>query len=215
MVFILAVIVIILLVSGFLSRRLPELKFWHRIVLENEFTAKQARPDMTFEEYLALEQRLFDELDTRVYQQIYPEDRQPYNRYYAESYSHPESFLRNWNRSFELVPDTIAGGVLMLHGLTDSPYSNHALAQVLYEHGYYVLGLRFPGHGTVPAALTQTSWKDWQAAANMALTHLRQNIGKQAPIYICGYSTGGSLALKMTFDAVQDHSLEVANKIFL
>ncbi len=215
MVFMLAMIVLIILFNGFRSRKLPDLKLWHRLILKSEFTVKQAHPGMIFEEYLALEQRLFDELDARIHQQINPEEYQPYNRYYTESYSFPGNFLRNWNRSFELVPETIAGGVLMLHGLTDSPYSNHALAQVLYERGYYVLGLRFPGHGTIPSALTRTSWEDWQAAARMALIHLRQNIGKHAPLYICGYSTGGSLALKMTFDAVQDHSLEMANKVFL
>ncbi len=209
------VIVIIVFIRGFGARRLPALKRWHRVVLENEFTAKQAQPNMTFRDYLALEQRLFDELETRVCQQIAPGDRQPYNRYYAESFSYPGNFLHDWNRSFELVPESIAGGVLMLHGLTDSPYSNHALAQVLYDHGYYVLGLRFPGHGTVPAALTHISWNDWLAAAKMALTHLRQHIGKQAPLYICGYSMGGSLALKLTLDALQDHSLEVASKVFL
>ena len=209
------IIATILLIRAFDARKLPALKLWHQAILENEFQTNQAFPDTSFEEYLQREDALFNELNAKVYQHTQPEDRLPYNRYYTESFSHPENFSRNWNRSFELIPETISGGVLMLHGLTDSPYSNHALAQVLYEHEYYVLGLRFPGHGTVPAALTQTSWKDWQAAANIAIKHLRDNIGEQAPLYIFGYSTGGTLALKMAFDAIQNQELEIPQKVFL
>ena len=38
-------------------------------------------------------------------------------------------------------------GVLLIHGLTDSPYSLRRVGQILYERGFYVLGLRLPGHG--------------------------------------------------------------------
>jgi len=209
-----AIVCVIILIMGFMSRRLPELKLWHRVMLQEEFRAKDAPPGMTFDDYLAVEQKVFDELNVKVYQQLSPEDQLPYNRFYNKSYSFPDNFARNWNRSFELVPASIRGGVLMLHGLTDSPYSNHALAQILYEQGYYVLGLRYPGHGTIPSGMVQCSWKDWEAAANIALEHVRKKIGNAAPLYLCGYSTGGSLALKMTFDALAEQR-KTADKVFL
>ena len=209
-----ALMFMILLIMGCLSRRLPDLKLWHRVMLQQEFRAKHASPGMTFDEYLALEQKVFDELDFQVYQHLPPEEHLPYNRFYHKSYSFPENFPRNWNRSFELTPDSIRGGVLMLHGLTDSPYSNHALAQKLYEQGYYVLGLRYPGHGTIPSGMVQCSWKDWEAAAKIALEHVRKKIGDTSPLYLCGYSTGGSLALKMTFDALAEQR-ETVEKVFL
>ncbi|GAK49133.1 hypothetical protein U14_00351 [Candidatus Moduliflexus flocculans] len=210
-----AIVCVVILMMGLMSRRLPDLKLWHRVVLQEEFRAKNAPPGMTFDDYLTREQQVFDELDAKVYQQMPPEEQLPYNRFYHKSYSFPDNFARNWNRSFELIPTSpIRGGVLMLHGLTDSPYSNHALAQVLYEHGYYVLGLRYPGHGTIPSGMMQCSWEDWEAAAKMALEHVRKKIGDARPLYLCGYSTGGSLALKMTFDALSEQR-KTADKVFL
>jgi alpha-beta hydrolase superfamily lysophospholipase len=50
--------------------------------------------------------------------------------------------------------------VLLLHGLTDSPYSMRALAELFAARGWYVVGLRLPGHGTAPAALTRVTWQD-------------------------------------------------------
>ncbi|MCP4397326.1 MAG: alpha/beta fold hydrolase [bacterium] len=205
----------ILAISGFLSRRLPNLKPWHTVQLTKEFRALDAEPDTSFEDYLKFEEAVFEELEQKVSQQLPPEERGLYNRYDRESFSYPKNFDRNWNRSFQLVPEQPRAGVLMLHGLTDSPYSMHALAEELYDAGYYVLGLRFPGHGTAPSALTTTSWKDWQAAARIALKHVRRQIGEQTPLYLCGYSTGGTLALKMTFDALESTEIEMVDKVFL
>ena len=64
------------------------------------------------------------------------------------------------------------GGVLLLHGLTDSPYSLRALALTLNAHGYRVLGLRLPGHGTAPSGLVTLKWQDMAAAARIAMAHL-------------------------------------------
>ena len=45
----------------------PDLHVWHLAELDEEFTASS--PVESFEEYLALEDRLFRQLDERVYQQ--------------------------------------------------------------------------------------------------------------------------------------------------
>lgn len=37
----------------------------------------------------------------------------------------------NINASFELIPQNIKGGVLLLHGLTDSPYMMRDLAKMI------------------------------------------------------------------------------------
>ena len=62
-----AVPVLVLLIHALQARaRLPDLQPWHRIVLNEEFAAaKPGAPD-TFEEYLALEKRLFREMQSRV-----------------------------------------------------------------------------------------------------------------------------------------------------
>ena len=43
---------------------------------------------------------------------------------------------------------------LLIHGLTDSPYSMRALAGSLHARGFEVTVLRLPGHGTLPSMMT-------------------------------------------------------------
>ena len=214
-IFLIVATAVILVISGFLSRRLSELKPWHRAQLTREFHAENARPDTSFEDYLKFEEAVFAELEEKVSSTLSANERGLYNRYDPESFSYPGNLTEDWNRSFQLMPKNPKAGVLMLHGLTDSPYSVHALAKELYKAGHYVLGLRFPGHGTAPSALTTTSWKDWQAASLIALKHVRHQIGEQKALYLCGYSTGGTMALKIALDALDSPDIEMPEKIFL
>ena len=46
--------------------------------------------------------------------------------------------------------------VLMLHGMSDSPYSLRHLAEVYRARGFVVLIPRMPGHGTAPSG---DAWK--------------------------------------------------------
>jgi alpha-beta hydrolase superfamily lysophospholipase len=62
---------------------------------------------------------------------------------------------RIWNRTFELVPEKTQGGALLLHRRTDSLYSLCRIGEILHAKGGYVLGLRLPGHGTIPGALAE------------------------------------------------------------
>ncbi len=70
------------------------------------------------------------------------------------------------NASFEFSPDgkEIQGGILLVHGLTDSQYHLKTIGHLFADNGYYVIGLRLPGHGTVPGALLDVCWEDWYSA---------------------------------------------------
>ena len=75
-----------LVAVAFLVNRLnsrPDLKIWHEAELDAEFTADS--PISTFEEYLALEARLFAQLDEKVCDRIEPEDRRLVNLYHKGS----------------------------------------------------------------------------------------------------------------------------------
>ena len=48
---------------------------------------------------------------------------------------------RDFNRTFEVTPDTVRGGALLIHGLTDGPYSMRAIAEQLRAEGFYSLAL--------------------------------------------------------------------------
>ena len=102
----------------------------------------------TIADYLKREDRIFDEVRTHVEDVLPPAAAYTANRYIRASQSSPSRLDRNYNRSY--VPETIRGGALLVHGLTDSPYSMRAIAEQLRADGYYSLALRMPGHGTVP-----------------------------------------------------------------
>jgi alpha-beta hydrolase superfamily lysophospholipase len=107
------------------------------------------------------------------------------------------------------------GAVVLLHGLTDSPYSLRHIAQRYREQGWLALAIRLPAHGTVPGALTDVAWQDWSAAARLALREARRRIGPSQPLHLVGYSNGGALAMKLALDALDDSRLPRAERIVL
>ena len=205
----------LLLVWAFESRNMPALNIWHTTRLSGEFTSDDASPQSTLQDYLEQEDRLFEELRRKIYDQVPRTAAFAFSRYRADGPQDPLHLPHNWNRSFELVPETIRGGALLLHGLTDSPYSLRRIGEILYAKGFYVLGLRLPGHGTLPGALTVVNWEDWVAASRIAARHVRQRVGPEMPFVIAGYSNGGALAVKYSLDALSDQTLPPADQLLL
>ena len=183
----------------------PALEPWHSERLKEEFTAKKAQAD-SFEEYLALEDRLFHELDETVYEQTPTGGSFELLRYSRGSAADPGRMTPNWNRSFELEADNPRGGILLLHGMSDSPYSLRALGESLNRQGYHVVGLRMPGHGSAPSGLTSLHWHDMRAALRLAVARLGQRVD-DGPIHLVGYSTGAALAVDYALDAESDPAL--------
>jgi len=190
----------------------PDLKVWHTAELDAEFTYSE--PVKNFADYLALEDRLFAQLKDQVLDQIKPEDQIVGYRFHHASLSDPNRWSPNWNRSYVLPTDTPKVGVLLLHGMSDSPYSVHTLGLRLHTEGAYVVGLRVPGHGTAPSGLLNVHWQDMAAAVKLAVQHLSEQVGEQ-PIYIVGYSNGGALALHYALSAIKDSSLPHIKKLVL
>jgi len=190
----------------------PELQVWHTAHLDEEFTTKSDVDD--FAQYLALEERLFQQLDRLVYDRVDDTDRSAVNRYVRGSKSDPSILDRNWNRSFELPSPSPTAGVLLLHGLSDSPYSLRQLGARLHESGAWVTGLRIPGHGTAPSGLVWVKWQDMAAAVRIAAKHVRERIGDK-PLYLVGYSNGGGLTVHYTLEALADPSLPLPAGIVL
>ncbi|MBK8309321.1 MAG: alpha/beta fold hydrolase [Gammaproteobacteria bacterium] len=211
----LSVLATIVLIYALQARRLPDLQPWHTQAPAGEMQAAELDAGFTLDRYLGREQDLFEETRTGLLQSIPLEQQLPGNRYWAQSPNYQWLFPRDWNRSFELRPARIEGGALLLHGLTDSPYSMRAIARALFDRGYYVLALRMPGHGTVPAALAQVTWQDWMAATRLGARAVRSQIGADAPLLMVGYSNGAALSVKHQLDALEDASLPRADRIVL
>jgi len=191
-------------------KSLPALSTWHTTILQNEFTTESSVKD--FDAYIALENRLFKELDSKIYDKVLPSEKNHINRYTKNSFSNPKRWDRAWNRSFELPVENPKMGVLLLHGISDSPYSLHAQAEYLHKRGVWVVAMRMPGHGTIPSGLIELKWQDMTAVVKIGMDRLTQKLGDK-PIHIMGYSTGAALALNYTLSALEDSTLTLPSSL--
>ena len=206
-----ALVVIIVLAVIELNSR-PDLSVWHTTVLDQEFRADSGLK--SFGEYLELEDRLFQQLDRLIYQKVKKSDRRAINRYNRGSLSDPGRWPTNWNRSFVLPVDKPKIAVLLIHGMSDSPYSLRSIGELLHDRDAFVIGMRVPGHGQAPSGLLNVEWEDMAAAVRLAMIELREK-SAGAPLYIVGYSNGGALAVQYTLDSLTDDSLKVVDGLVL
>ena len=196
----------------------PALEPWHRARLDAEFTADDYREGRvtTLADYLARERELRRQIDDEIRSHVHGQARRPFERYVAGSRSDPAVWPTDWNMTFVLEPvGPPRGGVLLLHGLTDSPYSLRSLGQALAAAGQRVVGLRLPGHGTAPAGLLRFEMEDLQAATELAMRDLRSSLGAASPIAVIGYSNGAALAVSYALDARDDPTLPQPSRLVL
>ena len=196
------------------SQRGPPLEPWHTYA-PRELRAREL--DATdWPRYVEAENRIFEALRDVVTRVLPERDRVPTNRYFEGSPVYPGHFEQDWNRSYIREPQgETAGAVVLLHGLTDSPFSLRHIAELYRARGFVAVGVRLPAHGTVPAALTEVEWEDWMAATRLAVREARRHAGTAKPLQIAGYSNGGALALKYALDALNDDRLEKAGRLIL
>lgn len=196
-----------------LDRR-DDLSPWHTTVLEEEFTEDDR--DETFADYLAREERLFAELKTRIYDVTGPASPEVIHRFQKGSPADPTGYPKNWNRTFQLPPANgeASCGVLLLHGMSDSPYSLRTIGERLSREGAHVIGLRLPGHGTTPSGLLEFTHEDMAAAVAIAVRHLRETTGDR-PLFLVGYSNGGALSVHYALECLEDDSLPKVEGIVL
>jgi alpha-beta hydrolase superfamily lysophospholipase len=193
---------------------LPPLHPWHTERLHEEFSALR-HGDLDFAGYLQREERLFAEYRDKVAGWNQRDDAYLFSRFNPAS---PVSRLVDdapFNRSFRLAQAQPKGHALLIHGLTDSPYSVKALAESLHGHGFDVTVVRLPGHGTLPSMMVEMSHRDWTAAVRIAARDVVSRVAPGQPFYIGGYSTGGTLALQYALDALEDSSLRRPDRVLL
>ncbi|MGB5762581.1 MAG: alpha/beta fold hydrolase [Sedimenticolaceae bacterium] len=206
-----ASVVLVIVYVLYLNGR-ADLDVWHTAELDQEFT--EGSGIETFGGYLELEERLFRQLDELVYAEVQSDQRSSINRYNRGSLSDPERWRPNWNRSFELPVKSPRAAVLLLHGMSDSPYSLRHLGEGLNAAGAYVLGLRMPGHGTAPSGLVEITWQDMAAAVRLAMRHLAEK-GGDRPLYVVGYSAGAALAVQYALASIEDEALPQVDRLVL
>ncbi|MCL2799631.1 MAG: alpha/beta hydrolase [Endomicrobia bacterium] len=191
----------------------PKLQPWHTFV-PAELTAEEM-DKATWKEYIERENKIFDDVYHEVVINTPESEKTSVNRYFEGSRIYPPKLKADWNRSYVMVPKEPKGSVVLLHGLTDSPYSLRHVAQLYYKKDFAVIGVRMPGHGTVPGALTKIVWQDWMAATRMAVREAKSMTQKEAPLHLVGFSQGGSVAVKYALDALEDDSLSRPDRLVL
>nr|WP_232312746.1 alpha/beta fold hydrolase [Enterovibrio coralii] len=97
------------------------------------------------------------------------------------------------NTPFELKPKdgtTPRKGVLLVHGLGDSPFYFRDIAAALAEQGFLVRTILLPGHGSRPGDLILPAFDDW----NAVVEHHAELLAEQVDdVWLGGFSTGGNL----------------------
>jgi alpha-beta hydrolase superfamily lysophospholipase len=212
--FVLLAFLCIVAVRLYDAQRKAPLSLWHTWVPE-EMHADEL-DHATWDEYITHENGLFDAVKKNVSDKLPEDERVPANRYFEGSPIYPGHFRTDWNRSYTLMPEGTPKGVaVMLHGLTDSPYSLRHIAQRYQRDGFAVVAIRLPGHGTVPSGLTNVTAEDWEAATRLAVREARRLVPAPAPLHIVGFSNGGALALFYSLEALRDPNLPQATHLIL
>jgi alpha-beta hydrolase superfamily lysophospholipase len=193
---------------------MPPLELWHKHVPAE--LDVEALDNGDWAAYVAAEDEIFRTVRTEVTEKLPPEARTPFNRYHDGSVVYPARYAQDWNRSYVLTPPgPAAGAVVLLHGLTDSPYSLRHIARSYAAAGFVAVAIRLPGHGTVPAGLSEGGWEDWMAATRLAVREARRRTDPSAPLHIVGFSNGGALATKFALDALENPQLARPDRLIL
>ena len=204
----------ILGVRAFELRSVPDLELWHTYAPEEMSIAELDQAQ--WQDFTQAEAHIFQAVRTEVTDKLPEAAQTKFNRYHAKASIYPPSFKTDWNRSYVLEPaGKTKGAVVLLHGLTDSPYSLRHIAQRYVANGFAVVAIRLPGHGTVPAGLTNVSWEEWMAATRLAVREAKRLAPSELPLHIVGFSNGGALAVKYAADALENPALARPDRLIL
>ena len=196
---------------AFESRNHIPLQAEHLLVLENEYDVNEDS-GLDWQGYLQLEKDLQDELDTKLVSRSEVASR--LNRHAKDSAISPRGHERNWNLSFRSDPLEAKGSAVLIHGLTDSPYSMRATAQDFTEAGFVTFTPRMPGHGFNVGSLASRSRHDWMGVVTLTVKAADAARKPGQPLVIGGYSNGGILALKYAISCTE-HDLPCPDRILL
>lgn len=110
------------------------------------------------------------------------------------------------NAPFELKPENGAAaargkpyhrGILLTHGLSDSPYFMRRLGEFFRHRGFRVMAVLLPGHGTQPGDLLGITRREWAKAVRYGADRLADEVDE---LYLGGFSMGAALSLCHSLD---------------
>ncbi|MGL5124994.1 MAG: alpha/beta hydrolase [Fusobacteriaceae bacterium] len=201
----------ITLVRGYIFvNQESELKSWHEI---GKLEEPQYKNFKNLEDYFKAEEQFVD----KTYIEVSKNEGNEFNRYVKGDISDPYINGKNMNLSYEMIPENIKGGVLILHGLSDSPYITKDIAKIFYDKGFYVLALRYQHHGTHPGEMKKLDWKDFVETAKFGSQMVKKKIENipDSKFFMAGYSTGAAVSLYYTAEEIlKNEDLPKPDKLF-
>lgn len=98
------------------------------------------------------------------------------------------------NCPFEWQPNISnpKNGVLLVHGLYDSPFTLRDLGQHFLSQDYLVRSILLPGHGTVPGDLLNVGHHDWLDTVQYGIERLATKVDN---VILCAFSLGTALCI--------------------
>ena len=121
------------------------------------------------------------------------------HRRYVSQTTQARALELDANLPKEIRPEKPDGrGILLVHGLGDSPWSFSDIAASLAQEGILVRTVLLPGCGTQPADMMTATAGDWQRVVQEQADCLAEEVDA---MWLGGYSTGGNLVL----DYAQKH----------
>lgn len=100
----------------------------------------------------------------------------------------------NWNGPREWRPETNTGkGILLVHGLGDSPWSFWDIGAVLARNGYLVRTVLLPGCGTRPEDMLKVDVAEWRQVVAEQAALLGAEVDE---LYLGGFSTGANMVIE-------------------
>jgi len=86
--------------------------------------------------------------------------------------------------------------VLLIHGLTGSPFELKPLAKKLHKNGFTVIAPCLAGHGSTIKNLINTTWLDWHATVQQEFRKLKK---EHETVSVAGLCMGALLALYLAY----------------
>lgn len=139
-------------------------------------------------------------------EQQFPVGITPYSEYLREvdAYLHKHrTFISNdkakevfMNMPFECGMQYTDTGVLLVHGLGDSPFFFRDIANALCRERVHVRTILLPGHGTKPGDMLNVSYEQWQKETDHHIRLFSEDVDN---LYIGGFSTGANLTTIASF----------------
>lgn len=105
---------------------------------------------------------------------------------------------REWQPSQNSEDAKPQRGILLVHGLGDSPWSFHDLGPELASEGFLVRTVLLPGHGTHPKDMLPVKAEEWSRLVYQQASELQKDVN--GDIYLGGFSTGANLVVSYAYD---------------